>query len=214
MGYYVKYPRTFHIPGSPGSTSDDKVLESLDIFKDRHVIISEKMDGENTSLHFDGHSHARSLDSKGHVSRDWVKKFWSERYYHLPQGWRICGENVYAKHSIHYDFLESYFYGFSIWDEYNRCLSWKDTVEWFDELEIVYPHIFYNGIFDENYLENLIVKLNSNKCEGFVIRLAESFQYKDFDKSVAKWVRANHVQTDEHWMNQPLVKNLLKSEVL
>ena len=48
-----KYPRTFHIPGSPGATSDDKILKSLDHFKGKRVIITEKMDGENTSLYRD-----------------------------------------------------------------------------------------------------------------------------------------------------------------
>jgi hypothetical protein len=35
--------------------------------------------------------------------------------------------------------------------------------------------------------------------EGVVVRLAGAFESEDFDQSVFKWVRANHVQTDEHW---------------
>lgn len=36
------------------------------------VVITEKMDGENTTLYRDG-LHARSLDSRHHPSRNWVK---------------------------------------------------------------------------------------------------------------------------------------------
>ena len=131
----VKYPRTFHFPWSPGASSDDKTLSSVSHFVNREVVATEKMDGENTSGYSDGYIHARSLDSNNHPSRNWVKRFWSERYYNLPDGWRLCGENVYASHSIMYDELKSYFLGFSIWDG-NQCLSWDDTLFWFQELGI------------------------------------------------------------------------------
>ena len=58
-----KYPRTFHLPWSPGVASDDKVIESLDAFVGREVVVTEKMDGENSSLYSNGHIHARSMDS-------------------------------------------------------------------------------------------------------------------------------------------------------
>jgi hypothetical protein len=35
--------------------------------------------------------------------------------------------------------------------------------------------------------------------EGIVIRVADSFKLDDFPNYVCKWVRPNHVQTDEHW---------------
>ena len=37
------------------------------------------------------------------------------------------------------------------------------------------------------------------KKEGLVIRIADKFSVGEFDKNVAKYVRANHVQTDSHW---------------
>ena len=36
--------------------------------------------------------------------------------------------------------------------------------------------------------------------EGYVVRVADSFSYKDFKQSVVKYVRANHVTTTKHWM--------------
>jgi len=46
--------------------------------------------------------------------------------------------------------------------------------------------------------------------EGYVIRTADSFPYDEFGTHIAKYVRKNHVQTDEHWLNQSVVKNKLK----
>ena len=43
----IKYPRTFHLPWSPGATSDDKMLKSIEHFIGKEVVITEKMDGEN-----------------------------------------------------------------------------------------------------------------------------------------------------------------------
>jgi hypothetical protein len=52
---------------------------------------------------------------------------------------------------------------------------------------------------------------NGDECEGYVIRLADSFHYKNFQKSVVKYVRKNHVKTDKHWMQQTIIKNILES---
>lgn len=96
-----KYPKTLHLPFSPGSTSDDKMLSYTDFennFHKRFLLVTEKMDGENTTLGRD-YTHARSLDSRHHPSRDWVKRFHSDISHNIPEDWRICGENLFAKHN-------------------------------------------------------------------------------------------------------------------
>jgi len=47
----VKYPRTPHLPWSPGASSDDVRHLNIDHFKNKQVVVTEKMDGENTSLY-------------------------------------------------------------------------------------------------------------------------------------------------------------------
>lgn len=205
----IKYPRTCHLPWSLGISSDDKVIESLDRFYGKYIVCTEKRDGECTTSYHDGYLHARSIDGDNHPWQSWLKRFWQERCYDLPEGWRICGENLYAKHSISYE-LEVYFEGFSIWDDSNLCLSWKDTIEWFGLLGIKPVPILYEGIFDENLLKNIANKIDNAKCEGYVIRLANSFNYTQFTSSVAKFVRKNHVQTDQHW-SKTWVKNSLNT---
>lgn len=202
-----KYPRTFHLPWSEGVTSDDKVLTSIGQFYGKHVTVTEKMDGENTSMYRDA-IHARSLDSRHHISRDWVKGFWATIRNDIPSGWRICGENLYAQHSIRYENLESYFYGFSIWNENNVALSWVETSEWFSLLGITSVPVLYSGIWDEEVIRGLWNSASGS--EGYVVRLSDEFAYNDFSKSVAKFVRANHVTTDQHWMNAQITPNGLK----
>ncbi|MGB1255783.1 MAG: RNA ligase family protein [Thiolinea sp.] len=207
MTNYIKYPRTPHLPWSPGVSSDDVRILDTSVFEGKHIVVTEKMDGENTSLYCD-HIHARSLDSRHHPSRDWVKQLHGRVAYHIPQNWRVCGENLYALHSVAYQQLASYFYGFSIWDEHNRCLSWTETEEWFALLGIHSVPVLYQGIWDEAAIRELAV--NPETMEGYVVRLANAFEYESFKHNVAKWVRPHHVQTDQHWMFAELVPNGLQ----
>ena len=201
----MKYPRTAHLPFSLSRTDDDKTLENCDNFIGKNVIVTIKMDGENSTLYKD-YFHARSLDSVHHVSRDWLKAFHSTFKNDIPDGWRICGENCYAFHAIFYENLESYFYGFSIWNEENICLSWKETLEWFSLFGITPVKEIYSGIWNEKIIRNL----SFENEEGFVVRNSESFSYDTFSENVAKCVRKNHVQTDKHWKDRPVIPNHLR----
>lgn len=206
---HKKYPRTMHLPFSPGQGSDDKVIKSYDGFIGKEVIVTEKMDGENSTLYSD-HFHARSLDSRHHPSRDWLKRFHGNIAYMIAPGLRICGENLFAKHSIEYDDLESYFYGFSVWNEKNTAMSIDVQNTIFKFLDIAQPQVFYRGIFDVKVLIKLALDLDITKHEGFVVRVVDEIPYDDFDKLVAKWVRPGHVQTDEHWSHQAVIPNKLR----
>lgn len=208
---YIKYQRTHHVPWSEGVHDDDRVIKSMESFIGQRVIVTEKADGENTNMYKD-HIHARSIDSGNHPSRNWVKNFHASIAQDIPEGWRICGENMYAQHSIAYDDLDSYFLGFSIWNEKNIILSWDETKEYFSLFGITPVPVLYDGIYDENKIKGLYdSKKDWESCEGYVIRVADGFSYGDFRNKVAKFVRKNHVQTTKHWMHgQPIVKNILK----
>ena len=206
MADHYKYPRTPHLPWSPGSTEDDIRNTTLSSFRDHEIVVTEKMDGENTTLYCD-YSHARSLDSRHHSSRDWLKTWHNNFAHSIPVGWRICGENLYARHSIAYEKLISYFYGFSIWNEDNFCLSWSETLEWFEILGVQPVKELYRGPWDEEMLRDLII--DTDRSEGYVIRVSGEFSYSQFDQYIAKWVRTGHVQTEKHWMHSEVVPNQL-----
>jgi len=40
----IKYPRTYHLPDSPGRTSDDKVIQDISPFLNQLHVVTEKMD--------------------------------------------------------------------------------------------------------------------------------------------------------------------------
>lgn len=206
----IKYPRSYHLPWSLGRSDDDKVLSSVDHLVGKEVIISLKLDGENTTMYSD-YIHARSLDSASHPSQTYVKSMWAKIKHMIPTGWRICGENVYATHSIHYTNLSAYFYVFSIWDENNTALSWDDTKYFAKELGFETVPVVFRGIFEEKIVRNLWNEIKKDDVEGYVVRVADSFKYNDFSKSLAKFVREGHVQPNEvHWRSKKVVPNELK----
>jgi hypothetical protein len=207
---YVKYPRTYHLPWSPGLINDDRMLQSCAAFEGQEVVITVKMDGENTTMYPD-YLHARSLEYHAHPSRNKIKQLHATIARDIPDNYRLCGENVFAKHSIQYANLDSHFYLFSVWNEKNYCLSWDETKEWAQLLELSTVPELYRGKWDEELIKKLYTPtFQDNECEGYVVRLVESFYYADFNKKAAKYVRARHVSTDRHWMQNEVVANTLK----
>lgn len=197
------YPRTAHLPWSPGAAADDVRATGLTGMAGREVVVTEKLDGENTTLYADG-LHARSLDSAHHPSRAWIKGLQGRIGAGIPAGWRICGENLYARHSLAYEDLDSWFYGFSVWDG-EHCLDWDRTVRFLRGLGVPTPRVLWRGTFDERALRRL--KVDTARQEGYVVRTVDGFARQDFGRYVAKWVRGGHVQTDTHWMFAPVVPN-------
>uniref|UniRef100_UPI0018F66D05 RNA ligase family protein n=1 Tax=Kitasatospora sp. MBT63 TaxID=1444768 RepID=UPI0018F66D05 len=197
------YPRTPHLPWSPGATPDDLRTADLAGFRGLEVVVTEKLDGENTTLYPDG-LHARSLDSAHHPSRAWVKALQGRIAHAIGPGLRVCGENLYARHSIPYDDLESYFYAFSVWDG-GHCLGWDATVRFARRLGVPLPPVLWRGVFDERALRAL--RLDTARQEGYVVRTVAGFERAEFPHRVAKWVRPAHVRTDTHWMHAAVVPN-------
>ncbi len=211
MTAYVKHPSIFHLPWSDGIHSDDKVIEGMGTFVGKSVVVTEKLDGENTSLYRD-HYHARSIDSGNHPSRNRAKALWAGIAASIPHQWRLCCENMTAKHSIEYSELEDYLYGFSVWNACNECLAWNDTVEWFDLIGLPTVPVLYEGFYDETVIKALYDhEKDWERSEGYVVRLARSFHYDDFQESVAKYVRRGHVQTTDHWLHGPFVENKVRN---
>lgn len=224
------YPRTFHLPFSPGMANDDKRIATLEHFIGKEVVITEKLDGENTTLLRNGF-HARSLDSPTNYTRAWIKILHSLMGHEIPEGWRLCGENMGYFHSIEYNDLESFFYLFSIWDENNMRLHYDETVEFAQIWDLAMPRVFDRFIFDEDRIEKFskdlaagklkdFPGLNTQNVEGFVVSLVEPIHYSEFGIKTAKWVRAGHVQPEadgseaEHWLKSTYPNKIGADKVL
>ena len=111
----MKYPKTPHLPWSPGKNDDkeDKVLQNTDHFLGVPVIYLEKLDGECTTCSRHG-IHARSEDSITSPWQTYMARMHACFQYKIPEGMFICGECMYATHSIFYENLPSCFFVFCV----------------------------------------------------------------------------------------------------
>lgn len=198
-----KYSRTYHFPFSKGTTSDDRIAEDWIGILQHELVITEKLDGENTCLKASGvyaRSHAAPTESPWSVK---MRELWAQHKHALGE-LEIFGESLYAIHSIEYERLEAYFYVFAI-RQGEVWLSWDEVVFYAGTLDLPTVPVIQRGYFSEAELREAIekeIKTGSQlggKCEGFVVRNARQFLVDDFAKNVLKYVRKNHVQTDEHW---------------
>jgi hypothetical protein len=201
----VKYPRTMHLPWSPGLQNDDRRIESLQGLAGQEVVVTAKLDGENATMSRN-YIHARSLDSKDHPSRNWVKSLWGQIKHEIPEDFLICGENLYAEHSIHYDNLPSYFAVFNMWDR-GRRLSWDEMTGYCELLGLEHVPVLWRGTWDEEKTKELCQNLNPESHEGVVVQVTREIRAGEWRMTSAKFVRKGHVQTTEFWMNKPVVPN-------
>ena len=228
----TKYPRTFNLPWSGSESSDDVWWKNCTNFEDKEVVITEKMDGECTTIYPDCHVHARSIDTVHHPSRSWIKSLAARIAHDIPEGYRICGENVFAWHSVFYTELPTYFFVYGIY-EGEKCLSWDEVEDICELLGLETVPVLYRGVWDEKLIqkiwngkgtfptfsatsENPIYPDDFVPCEaeGYVVRITEEFPYSEFREHCAKHVRPNHVQTDQQWMLRPVIPNLLAEDAL
>lgn len=200
-----KYPRTYHLPYSPGSTNDDRISDNVSSLIGNDIVITEKLDGSNTSITKDG------VYGRSHV--DFTRNPWDIKSWDI---WNIIntdldsdiflfGEGMYGIHSIEYTNLKSYFYMFGVRDN-NIWISWDSVEEYSYLLDIpVVPVLFRGFINSEKELQQIVEDLVKQpsalggKREGIVIRNAGMFHNDDFSENVMKWVRKGHVQTTSHW---------------
>jgi len=218
----MKYPRTYHLPFSPGATSDDKRLQDgwFDFYKGKEVVFTEKLDGENTAMN------CVDVYARSHGAP--TRSPWSRNLWDLSDGlyWKIknligpnetiYGENLYGEHSIHYDCLTSYWHLFAVNDG-NLWYGWDEVKEFAKILDVPnVPELHRTVLREESEVKEIIDELMEHTSyygwcgrEGIVMRLVDSFPINEFPRCVCKYVRANHVQTDEHW-----TKNWKKAQLV
>lgn len=208
-----KYPSTPHLPFSPGVGDDDTVLPASGASPftgaEVVVVVSEKLDGGNCCVH-DGKVFARTHGHEAdHASFGPIKELAVLLRPQLPPHLQLFGENMAAVHSIEYSGLKSYFYLFAVRNvRRGRWLPWAKVVSWAERLSVPTVPVRFEGCFSDagelqRWMETSATQPSSvsDDCrpEGFVVRLAAGFPDAAFDRCVAKFVRAGHVQTDASW---------------
>lgn len=214
-----KYPRTFHLPFSPGVTKDDKIAKDVSALFGLPLLISEKMDGSNVCMTRDELFARSHSGPPSHPSFDLLKAQHSAIRYAIPTGIEVYGEWLYARHSIAYDKLPTYLQVFGVRDG-TIWWSWEDTKEMANELGVATVPAILQGVVIDSLEElkykieviavhNLFKPACGLEREGFVVRPERDFIDAEFPETVFKWVRKNHVQTSDHWKHQTLIPNVL-----
>ncbi|MEI6412404.1 MAG: RNA ligase family protein [Bacteroidota bacterium] len=199
----TKYPRTYHFPFSPGATNDDKIQHDWEGILAHELVLTEKLDGENTCLK------AKGVFARSHgapTRNPWAQNMWPvwERIKRDLDDLEIFGENLYGVHSIEYQRLPDYFFVFAARKE-DRWLSWAELQDVTFLLDLRLVPTIGSGRFNAKDLQQRILSSMAEPSilgaerEGFVVRVASEFNDELFSNNVLKYVRANHVQTDEHW---------------
>ena len=201
-----KYGRTYHFPFSPGTTSDDRISYDWEMdIEGKSVVITEKLDGSNTSINIDG------VFGRSHASptrNPWDEKIWEiwKRIKNDLGSLEIFGENMYAIHSITYDKLTSPLYIFAVRDNNEKWLSWEEVKFYSGLLDL--PTVPVLGEFNESIpteIKDEVLRRSKEPSvfgperEGLVVRNTNSFTKNEFRHKVFKWVRKSHVSTDQHW---------------
>ncbi len=123
-----KYPRTPHLQGSKLQPGDEDLSQvSFESIAGKHIVIEEKIDGANSAVSFDADG-TLLLQSRGHyliggarevhydLFKQWAMAHRDTFYRVLGTRYIMYGEWMYAKHSMFYDALPSYFMEFDIFD--------------------------------------------------------------------------------------------------
>lgn len=216
-----KYPRTFHLPWSPGASNDDKIAPDVDFLLNTPLILLEKIDGSNLCCDKDNVFARTHSGPPKHESFNIAKSIHASIKHQLVEGLDYFGEYCYAKHSIEYSELPGYFLLFGIRtyiDGNGWWKSWNSVKSFAKSLNIpTVPELEKLTVSSAKELQKVVERhmnepsIYGGEREGVVVRRAEAFSVREFSKSILKCVRAGHVgKTDDHWMHKEIIPNKLK----
>jgi hypothetical protein len=188
------------------------------------LVVTEKLDGGNCAFRRSGELYARTHSHE--ADKPWfdpLRSLLRERDLCslIPSdSWVVFGEVMTAVHSIEYARVpRSHVFLFGIYDESTEhFLSWP-TVEWLAarlQLPTV-PVVARDAPTDAAALARFVEAQARRPSaldgitlpEGFVVRVPGHFHKSRFQDAMAKYVRANHVQTNPDfvrtWKKQNIV---------
>lgn len=205
----IKFPRTPHLPWSNASADD--ILSAGDFRIPGKIVVTEKLDGENTTIGRDC-LYARSTDKyTRHTSRQVMSKIAAEIQHSLPPDIFIIGENLYATHSIRYTELPGYFVVFAVRNNV-EFFSWEETEKIARRLNLPIAPVLYTGKYSEDEVKKCFTgrSMYGPEAEGYVVRYSGRISIGHYGKYAAKYVRPGHVkENSKHWRFTTVVANKL-----
>jgi hypothetical protein len=215
-----KYPRSLHLPWSPGGTSDDKRMLDVSGLLNRPVVFTEKIDGSNITYSKGGVFARTHSGPPSHKSFSIAKVTHANIKHIIPENVSVFAEYCYAVHSIIYDGLPDYSLIFGVRDDRtNIWWGWDEVISMADALSLPTVPEIHRGMFHtEEALRKASEKFAKEPSvfggprEGLVIRDIEYFHDDKFSTYLAKLVRKNHVQTDDHWTSLEIIPQKLSGK--
>ena len=206
LAWDAKYPGTPYWPWSPSIGRGDDVHPNPDRFVGADVVVTEKLDGGNTLLHA-GRVYARSVSAPSEAK--WMAMVKKHHAWKVNESdvW-LYGEDLYGLHSIEYAPVaeQETFHAFALRDGDGAFAAFAEVEAYAKHREISVVPVLFRGRFDSiagirAFLQQAHDEPSvlGGEREGVVLRLARGFPAAEFPYNVCKSVRANHVQTDEHW---------------
>mmetsp|Transcript_62773 Transcript_62773/g.147208 ORF Transcript_62773/g.147208 Transcript_62773/m.147208 type:complete len:576 (+) Transcript_62773:59-1786(+) len=209
------YPKTPHLPWSPGINSDDSRISCCRGLLACEVVVTEKLDGGNCCIKVESGPDGAKCQVYGrtHSQPATHESFSAAKEIATGLDWQelgdveLFGENMQAVHSIQYGNLASYFYVFAARRRGN-WLSWDETTALAVSLGLRTVPVRFRGVIaSEEELQARLETWKSEmsavgadvKPEGFVVRQTAAISSTQFSECIAKYVRANHIQTDDSW---------------
>jgi hypothetical protein len=219
--YSIKYPHTPYLPFSPSvdqqDISDSGYMKTENLVG-KSLVVTLKMDGSNCMWTSEKITARNGYDAP-HRSFDLAKAEHAKVKHLIPSNIQIFGEWLFARHSIHYVnelALDQLFQLFGVYDR-DQCLwiSWAEVEDWAKRLGKITVPVVGFFTFDakwqvEKELDKLGWKAVDSGHEGIVARSVYPYYWGNLGTNIAKFVRANHVTTDEHWQQQAIVRNEVK----
>jgi len=199
---WVSHPSIPYLDNSP---SQGRLGIFLSAFIGEHITVTEKMDGEITSLYKSGYFHSRSLTRTPHWSRTRFSAKALEYALILKDGESLVFENMQGTHTVEYNDLESYHY--LLYFIRGRVVrSVKETTKTAEANGLTMPTVLFSGVLKSH---RDLVGLAGYR-EGYVIRLSRSFPYDQLSRFSGKCVVGGFVQSDEHWFAGRKKENQLR----
>jgi hypothetical protein len=190
----IKYPRTRHIEGSRLQPGDQDLRAlSFDQLRSCHLVVEEKLDGANAGLGF-SESGELQLQSRGHyltgggrekhfdLFKQWAHAHAAQLRDIVGHRYLVYGEWLYAKHTVFYDRLPSYFMEFDVYDrESQEFLSTERRREMFEGSPVSSVPVLRSATFDRLDELTSLVGRSLYKTANWQQRLREAATARGVD---------------------------------
>jgi atypical dual specificity phosphatase len=211
-----KFPRTPHFLDL-GATSDDDIVTNLPSLSDRHVVITEKVDGSNMGFSLSSDRQRIIIQNRSHfvnsATHEQFKKLdlWVDRRRddlfkildrdeYFPERFILFGEWMYATHSIPYSHLPDTFLAFDLYDRRDDVWASRQALAaWLSGTRISLVPVMLEGRMPSAEELKSMIQLPSQFYDGRVEGIYIKEEKNGIVTNRGKVVRGDFICGNENW---------------